>query len=181
MSDIDSSAIGNGAPQGGNGPANPEDLPQFRVMTQYIKDFSFENPGAPESLRGSQEQPQTDVGIDVQAKRNSEEEFEATIRLNITSRRGEEVGFILELVYSGLFHIKNVPQESLQPVLLIECPRILFPFLRRVVSDITRDGGFAPLMLDPIDFAALYRNQMEQAAQQAQAGQGGDVPAGQPN
>lgn len=181
MSDIDSSAIGNGAPQGGNGPVNPEDLPQFRILTQYIKDFSFENPSAPDSLRPGDEQPQTDVGIDVQARRREGDEFEAVIRLNITSRRGDDVSFLLELVYAGVFVVKNVPQESLQPVLLIECPRMLFPFVRRVVADITRDGGFAPLMLDPIDFAALYRNQMEQAARQAQAGQAGAAPMGQPN
>jgi preprotein translocase subunit SecB len=179
MSDIDSSAIGNGAPQG-NDPANPEDLPQFRILAQYIKDFSFENPGAPDSLRPTQEQPQTDVGIDVQAKRREGDEFEAVIRLNITSRRDDDVSFILELVYGGVFVVKNVPQESLQPLLLIECPRMLFPFLRRVVADITRDGGFAPLMLDPIDFAALYRNQMEQAARQQQE-QAGGAPVGQPN
>jgi len=176
MSDIDSSAIGNDGAAGG--PVNPDDLPQFRILAQYIKDFSFENPGAPDSLRPSQEQPQTDVGIDVQAKRREGDEYEATIRLNITSRREEEVSFLLELVYSGVFLVKNVPAESLQPVLLIECPRMLFPFLRRVVADITRDGGFAPLMLDPIDFSALYRSQMERAAAQAQAG---DAPMGQPN
>lgn len=178
MSDIDSSAIDNGGAQGG--PVNPEDLPQFRILAQYIKDFSFENPGAPESLRPTQEQPQTDVGIDVQAKRREGDEYEATIRLNITSRREEEVSFLLELVYSGIFMVKNVPVESLQPVLLIECPRLLFPFLRRVVADITRDGGFAPLMLDPIDFAALYRSQMERAAAEQQTGAAG-APMGQPN
>ena len=164
MSDIDSSAV----PGGQDDQVNPDDLPQFRILAQYIKDFSFENPNAPDSMRASQEQPTTDVGIDVQAKRRENAEFEATIRLNITSRRGDDVSFILELEYSGIFMVKNVPDESLQPLLLIECPRMLFPFLRRVVADITRDGGYPPLMLDPIDFAQLYRTQLENAARQQQ-------------
>lgn len=165
MSDIDSSAVPGGAP---GDQVNPEDLPQFRILAQYIKDLSFENPNAPDSLRGSEEQPTTDVGIDVQAKRREADEFEATIRLNISSRRADQVSFILELEYAGIFMVKNVPDESLQPLLLIECPRMLFPFLRRVVADVTRDGGYPPLMLDPIDFAALYRSQLENAARQQQ-------------
>lgn len=164
MSDIDSSAI----PGGEGDQVNPEDMPQFRILAQYIKDFSFENPNAPDSLRPGQEQSTTDVGIDVQARRRENDEFEATIRLNITSRRADQVSFILELEYAGVFGIKNVPDESLQPLLLIECPRMLFPFLRRVVADITRDGGYPPLMLDPIDFAQLYRTQLETAARQQQ-------------
>lgn len=165
MSDIDSSAIPGGTP---GDQVKPEDMPQFRILAQYIKDVSFENPNAPDSLRPSEVQPTTDVGIDVQAKRREGEEFEATIRLNISSRREDQVSFILELEYSGIFMVKNVPDESLQPLLLIECPRMLFPFLRRVVADMTRDGGFPPLMLDPIDFAGLYRSQLENAARQQQ-------------
>lgn len=164
MSDIDSSAIDKGPDEGQDG----QDVPQFRILAQYIKDISFENPNAPDSLRPTQDQPTTDVGIDVQARRREGDEYEATIRLNITSRRGEQVSFILEIEYSGVFMVKNVPEESLQPLLLIECPRMLFPFLRRLVSDVTRDGGYPPLMLDPIDFAQLYRAQLENAARQQQ-------------
>lgn len=175
MSDIDDSAIPGGQ-KGQADQVKPEDLPQFRILAQYIKDFSFENPNAPESMRPSEVQPTTDVGIDVQARRREGEEFEATIRLNITSRREDTVSFILELEYNGVFLIKNVPEESLQPLLLIECPRMLFPFLRRVVADITRDGGYPPLMLDPIDFAQLYRAQLENAAQQQQGQAAANAP-----
>ena len=115
MSDIDSSAIPGGTP---GDQVKPEDLPQFRILAQYIKDVSFENPNAPDSLRPNEVQPTTDVGIDVQAKRREGEEFEATIRLNISSRRDDQVSFILELEYSGVFMVKNVPDESLQPLLL---------------------------------------------------------------
>ncbi len=168
MSDIDDSAIAGGQAR----PTSPGDVPQFRVLAQYIKDISFENPNAPDSLRPAEDQPTTDVGIDVQARRREGDEFEALIRLNITSRRGDQVSFILELEYAGIFIVKNVPDESLQPLLLIECPRMLFPFMRRVVADVTRDGGYAPLLLDPIDFAGLYRSQLEAAAQQQK-----DAPA----
>ncbi|TNE41629.1 MAG: protein-export chaperone SecB [Alphaproteobacteria bacterium] len=164
MTDIDS-----GAAQGNNGAVNPEDAPQFRVLAQYIKDLSFENPGAPGSLRKSDEQPKTDVSIDVQARRGTEDEYEAEIKLNVSSKRGDETLFIIELVYAGVFVIKNIPEESLQPVLLIECPRLLFPFARNILANVARDGGFPPLMLDPIDFATLYRQQL--AAAQAEAGQ----------
>lgn len=114
MSDIDDSAIPGGQ-KGQADQVNPEDLPQFRILAQYIKDFSFENPNAPESMRPSEVPPTTDVGIDVQARRREGEEFEATIRLNITSRRDDTVSFILELEYNGVFLIKNVPEEASAP------------------------------------------------------------------
>jgi preprotein translocase subunit SecB len=168
--------IDSGAPQGTNGAgaASPEEAPQFRVLAQYIKDLSFENPGAPASLRSGEEKPQTDVSIDVQARRGKEDEYEAEIKLNVSSKRGEEVLFIIEIVYAGVFMIKNVPEESLQPVLLIECPRMLFPFARNILANLARDGGFPPLMLDPIDFSSMYRQQLaaaQEKAQQAPAGE----------
>ena len=159
-------------PAGAGNPAEAPDLsqlPQFRVLGQYVKDLSFENPGAPNSLRPTGEGPKTDIGIDVQARRREgeEDQYEADLKLNISAKRGDEVLFIIELVYGGVFLLKNIPPESLQPALLIECPRLLFPFARQIVADVSKDGGFPPIMLDPIDFAALYRQQLEAAQKQA--------------
>ncbi len=164
------------APQGsnGSGAATSEEPPQFRILTQYVKDLSFENPGAPSSLRASETAPKTDVAIDVQARKGENDEFECELKLNVTSKRGDDVMFIIELVYGGVFLLKNIPDESMQPVVLIECPRMLFPFARRVLADIARDGGFPQFMLDPIDFSALYRQQLE-AAQKAQAAEKADA------
>lgn len=160
MSDTDAGAAA--------GNVSEEDLPQFRILAQYVKDLSFENPNAPNSFRNGGDAPKTDVGIDVQARRREEQDhYEAEIKLTISSKRGDETMFIVELEYGGIFLIKNVVEESLQPVLLIECPRMLFPFARRIIADTVRDGGFPPMMLDPIDFAALYRAQLERAQQQA--------------
>lgn len=160
MSDTDAGAAA--------GNVNEQELPQFRILAQYVKDLSFENPNAPESFRTGEDVPKTDVGIDVQARRRDEpDHFEAEIKLTISSKRGDTTLFIVELEYGGIFLIKNVVEESLQPVLLIECPRMLFPFARRIIADTVRDGGFPPMMLDPIDFAALYRAQLERAQQQA--------------
>jgi len=142
--------------------------PQLRVLGQYIKDLSFENPNAPDSLRAGGEAPKIDVTVDVNARRIAGDDFEVSLRCAASARRGDQTAFIVETVYAGLFQLTNAAPEALQPILLIECPRILFPFARRVVADATRDGGFPPLMLDPIDFAALYQQQA-----QAQAAQGG--------
>ena len=134
--------------------------PQLRILAQYVKDLSFENPGAPESLRNAQA-PGIDLSIDVQARTVGDGAFEVV--LNITANAAREDGdvvFITELAYCGLFQLANVADSDREPFLLIECPRLLFPFARRVLADATRDGGFPPLMLDPVDFAGLYRQQM---------------------
>jgi preprotein translocase subunit SecB len=146
----------------------------LRVMTQYVKDLSFENPGAPTSLVTG-EAPQVEASVDVAARRLSESEFECELRVKARATRGEVTVFIVELVYGGLFQIEKVPPDVLQPILLIECPRLLFPFARRVIADVTRDGGVIPLLLDPLDFASLYRQQMAERAQ-AQAGDGQGAP-----
>jgi preprotein translocase subunit SecB len=139
-------------------------LPQVTILVQYVKDLSFENPNAPMSLQASG-QPKIEVNVAVNAKRAGDGVFEA--ELKITAKATTEAGdtaFVVELVYAGLFGLANVPDEALEPFLIIEAPRILFPFARRIIADATRDGGFPPLMLDPIDFASLYM------AQQAQGG-----------
>jgi preprotein translocase subunit SecB len=146
--------------------------PQLAIAAQYVKDLSFENPGAPQTLMPSTQAPQIEVGVDVQARQVAEERFEVDLKITANAKRGDQTLFLVELHYAGLSQLKNIPRDSLQAVCLIECPRILFPFARRVVADATRDGGFPPLMLDPIDFVELFRRQ----AQAAQA-QGGPLQA----
>jgi preprotein translocase subunit SecB len=144
-------------------PAAAGEQPQLAIAAQYVKDLSFENPGAPQTLLPSTQAPQIEVGVDVQARQLTEDRFEVDLKISANAKRGEQTLFLVELHYAGLFQLKNIPRDSLQAVCLIECPRILFPFARRVVADATRDGGFPPLMLDPIDFVELYRRQAQQA------------------
>ncbi|WP_300551943.1 protein-export chaperone SecB [Maricaulis sp.] len=150
--------------------------PALRILTQYIKDLSFENPGAPESLRAGGAAPNIDMGIDVQARTVSQGIYEVTLNFSAKAERGEggDVVFIAELSYSGLFEMANISDADREPFLLIECPRMIFPFARRILGDITRDGGFPPLMLDPVDFAGLYRAQLAKRA----AATGGNEPNG---
>ena len=152
-------------PNGGDASSSQ---PSFRVLAQYVKDLSFENPGAPQSLSNSEASPQMDATVNVQAKQLSKNEFECEIKIGVSAKREDTLVFLVELVYAGVFQIANVPQDQVQQVVFIECPRQLFPFARRVVADATRDGGFPPLLLDPIDFVGLYQQQLA-AAQKAQA------------
>lgn len=142
-------------------PADEPDAPQLRILAQYVKDLSFENPSAPQVLRGGQPAPNIDLGIDVQARRIEDSIFEVDLSIQAKAERDGLAVFIAELKYSGLFQFIAIPAEQTEPLLLVECPRLLFPFARRIVGDVTRDGGFPPLFVDPIDFAALYQNQRE--------------------
>ena len=144
--------------------------PVIRMVAQYLKDLSFENPGAPGTLRG-QGQPQIRMSVDVRARQIEGDTYEVDLLLNAEAERDGAKVFIAELVYSALLQIQNVDENALNPFLLIEGPRLIFPYARRILSDATRDGGFPPLMLEPIDFAALYRRRLEQAQQQG-GGQG---------
>jgi preprotein translocase subunit SecB len=157
----------------GNGGAAPAatttEQPGIHVLGQYIKDLSFENPNAPRSLRPSDKAPKLDVNVNVNARAQSEKEFEIELKLEAKAARGEETLFIAEVSYAGLFQIRNVPQEHMHPLLLIECPRLLFPFARQILADATRQGGFPPLMIDPVDFAALYRQRMAEVNVQQRA------------
>jgi preprotein translocase subunit SecB len=142
--------------------------PRLMIQTQYVKDLSFENPRAPTSLGAGQARPEISVRVDVRAQPLSAERYEVVLDLNLEAKSGGETAFVLELTYGGVFGLLNIPKDSLQPILLIECPRLLFPFARRIVADVSRDGGFPPLMIDPIDFVAVYR-QRQQAQAQTQA------------
>ncbi len=136
--------------------------PSMRVLGQFIRDMSFENimaqKGAPADV-----QPDVQVQVNLDAKkRGGDNQYETAIKLNITSKakEGDATLFVLEIDYVGIFQVENVPEEQMHPYLLIECPRMIFPFLRRIVSDVTRDGGFPPLNLENIDFLSLYRNEV---------------------
>jgi preprotein translocase subunit SecB len=151
----------NGGPAQGAAPGTAQDQPQLTVVAQYIKDFSFENPNAPQSF-SAREQPQISIQINVGATPLSETDIEVVIKLEGKAETGSTLLFRFELDFAGIFRIRNVPQESLNPVVLIECPRLLFPFAREIVATAVRNGGFPPLLLDPVDFAGLYRQKMAQ-------------------
>jgi preprotein translocase subunit SecB len=156
----------------GNG-TTPEaaPAPQLNVLAQYTKDLSFENPNAPSSLAPQQQQPAINIQINVGANNISENEYEVTLSVEGKAENGGKVMFSFDLAYAGVFRIVNVPKENLHPLIMIECPRLLFPFAREIIATSVRDGGFPPLMLDPVDFVGLYRQNMERqaAAQAAQA------------
>lgn len=147
------------------GPQPQAGMPQIGVLAQYVKDFSFENPNAPRSMApppGGQP-PTINVQVNVDAAPISGSDFEVTLRLEGKAESQGLLLFSFELIFAGAFRIQNVPPESLQPIVLIECPRLLFPFAREIVATAVRNGGFAPLLLDPIDFVSLYRQRMATA------------------
>jgi preprotein translocase subunit SecB len=158
---------------GDQGQAQPE-LPRMQILGQFVRDMSFENVAAQKQLQASaQPDIQVQVALDAR-KREAEGQYEVMMKLKIESKtKGDtpETVFLLELDYAGIFKVDNVPEQQLHPYLLIECPRMLFPWVRRIVADVTRDGGFPPLNLDQIDFLALYRQQIAQRAQSAPAAQ----------
>ena len=132
--------------------------PQMRVLAQYVKDFSFENPMAAAAARASETQPLIDMGVEVKSRPVGVEgdAFEVDLRIKVDAKRGEEPLFLVDLVYSGLFQMMNVRPEEMEPLLWIECPRLLFPFARHLLAEITREGGYPPLLVNPIDFTPLY-------------------------
>jgi preprotein translocase subunit SecB len=140
---------------------------QLNVLGQYIKDLSFESPGAPQALQAPPQNPQLQVGVNVGASAKADEAYEVTLNIEVHAKSDNGVIYNVELAYAGLFRLRNIPQNLLQPVLFVDCPTLLFPFLRRVLADVTRDGGFPPLMLDPIDFGRLYQQNVARAEGQA--------------
>ncbi len=149
--------------------APQQDGPPIVINAQYVKDLSFEVPGAPMIFARMQEnQPNINVNIDVRANPIDGTMFEVELAITATCEAGTETAFILELLYAGLFTL-NVPNEHRQAILLIECPRLLFPFARNILADVSRDGGFPPLMLGPVDFVQMYQAQLQQQAGAADA------------
>ncbi|SFP50938.1 protein-export chaperone SecB [Sphingomonas rubra] len=144
--------------------------PAIGLISQYIKDLSFENPNAP-AIFQVQNAPAIDVQFNIGTGQVGEEVHEVVLKIDVRAEVDGQVAFIVDLSYAGLFGVRNVPDEHLQPFMLGEAPRLLFPFARRVLADAVRDGGFPPLLLEPIDFGALYLQQQAQA----QGGQAGEV------
>jgi preprotein translocase subunit SecB len=157
-------------------PADQANAPRLMIQSQYVKDLSFENPRAPHSLQPGQPRPEVQIRVDVHAQPLDAERYEVSLHMHVEATAGSETTFMVELTYAGAFGLLNIPQDSLQPLLLIECPRLLFPFARRIVADATRDGGFPPLLIDPIDFVALYRRR-QQHAQATPRAEGDPVPS----
>ena len=151
-----------GAASNGNGAQ-----PTLNIMAQYVKDLSFESPGAPNSLRGRDKAPSININVNVNANPMSDTDFDVNLTLTAKANVDKEVLFNVELVYGGVFRIAGFPKEHVLPVLFIECPRLLFPFARQIVAEATRNGGFPPLMLDPIDFAQMFQRKL--AEDQAKA------------
>jgi preprotein translocase subunit SecB len=156
---------GDGPPSAPAEEAQPATAVQLNVLGQYIKDLSFESPAAPKVLQTPPANPQLQVTVNVNATSQAEETYEVVLNIDVHARGDTGVIYNVELFYAGLFRLRGVPQNMLQPVLFIDCPAILFPFIRRVLADVTRDGGFPPLMLDPIDFGRLYQQNIARPAQ----------------
>lgn len=149
-------------------------LPKVGIIAQYVKDFSLENPNAP-AVYQWQSQPHMDVQVNIGVQNVGENVHEVVLRMEITAQATEGVAFKIELLYAGLFAIQNVPADQLEPFLLAEAPRLLFPFARQVISGAAIDAGFPPLLLDPIDFAGLYLQRAAQEQAGTTGGQAGDV------
>jgi preprotein translocase subunit SecB len=136
--------------------------PNIRILGQYLKDLSFENPNAPGSLAPQQSQPDINIAVNVNARNLGGSDFEVELHLDAKASSAGNVIFAADLLYAGIFRMERFPQNTVNPAVLIECPRILFPFARQIMADATRNGGFPPLMLDPIDFLAMYQQRMKQ-------------------
>jgi preprotein translocase subunit SecB len=154
---------------GSNG-QDPSTQPGIRILAQYIRDLSFESPHAPDSLRAAAAQPQIDLNVELNAKGRDDGLYEAELKLTARAAREAETVFHIELVYAGLFQIVGVTQADLEPVLMIECPRYLFPFARRLIADLSAEGGFPPFRLEPIDFAGIYAARLAQQGDGQQSG-----------
>ncbi len=157
----------------GDGPvAGTGTQAQLNILAQYVKDLSFESPGSPQTLQGPGENPQLQIGVNVNGGPRGDDLYEVIVHLEAHAKSDAGVIYNVELDYGALFRIKNVPENLMQPVMFVDCPTLIFPFVRRVIADVVRDGGFPPLMLDPIDFGRLY-------AQNLSKGEG--TGQGQPN
>ena len=155
---------------GANGKDEPIDLPPVMIGVQYIKDLSFENPQGPEVLVSMSDNPQVNIDVNSSARPLADNVYEVALFIRGEAKSEDKTVFIVELTYGGIVTISNVPEENIQPLLLIETPRHLFPFARSIVANVTRDGGFPPLLINPMDFEALYDDaQTEQTEQDESA------------
>ena len=150
----------------GNGSGQPEDEPQVATIHQYIKDLSVESPSSPQAFQW-QAQPQLEVQFNINVGKVADDVHEVVLKIEVAARSDQGVHFLIDLAYAGLFGLRNFPEEAVPPFLLIEAPRLLFPFARQIIADSSQNTGFPPLLLEPIDFGAAYMAQL-----QAQGGQG---------
>jgi len=155
----------------GNGETTGEAPQAISVLAQYIKDFSFENPNAPRSMSNQGAAPQITLQVNVNGKPLTAQEYEVELSIEGGAGEGANTMFKFELLYGAVLRLSGIPQDSVHAVIMIEGPRLLFPFARQIIADATRNGGFPPLMIDPIDFVALYRNRMATLQGQQAAGQ----------
>lgn len=139
--------------------------PSLNILSQYIKDLSFENPNAPKSLLGNTEAPEINISVNVGAEKIEDDVFAVELTLVGKAERGGDILFSCDLVYGGVFRIAGFPDEQIHPLVMIECPRMIFPFARQILAAITQQGGFPPLMLDPVDFASIYAQNVKAAAE----------------
>jgi preprotein translocase subunit SecB len=139
--------------------------PGIRILGQFIRDLSFENPRAPNSLRPQSGPPQIELSVEMNARARTDEYYESDLKVTVTATSDGEAVFQIELLYGGLFQLTAIPESEVEQVLLIECPRFMFPYVRRIIADLTGEGGFPPFLLDPIDFAAVYQARRVQQAQ----------------
>ena len=153
------------APAGAGAP-DAATLPVLQLLGQYTRDLSFENPNGAKALSLGNSAPTFNVGINVGVHKESADTYLVELTLNAKAERSGTVMFNAELVYGGVFRIKNIPENQMAPVLMIECPRLIFPFARQILANVTGTGGFPPLMLEPVDFTALYRQNLQQQAAQ---------------
>src|SRR6478672_13114294 len=158
------SMTNGGPPAEGAADAANQAAPSLNVLAQYVKDLSFENPNAPRSLtqQPQQQPPKINIQINVNAKPLADNDFEVELKIEGRAEMPTSFLFGFDLLYAGVFRIQNVPQESMPALIMIECPRLLFPFARAIIADAVRNGAFPPLMIDPVDFVSLYRQRMEQ-------------------
>jgi len=159
--------------------------PTINIVGQYVKDLSFENPGAPANIVAGGKNPSFGVSINVSVKKQEDDVYAVELPINVKAERDEAMLFNIELIYGGLFRVRNVQDNQMAPVLMIECPRLIFPFARQMVSSVSQSAGFPPVMLEPVDFTAIYRQNLQRMQQQAQqsgqSGQGSDAPTGTGN
>jgi preprotein translocase subunit SecB len=151
-------------------PAAAPQTQSIGVIAQYVKDLSFESPGAPNSVRARSSAPGITIGVNVQSRGLPDNELEVELRIEANAKEGDQTVFAIELVYGGLFKLNNVSAENVPLFAMIECPRLLFPFARQIIADASRNGGFPPLLIDPIDFVQLYRQRLAQMNASQQRG-----------
>ena len=160
-------ATTNGGPAPGQPQTPPPgQMPMLNVLAQYTKDLSFENPNAPDSLKQTGQQPALSIQIDVRPKQVSTTDYEVELKLEGKAELAGSLLFSFDLVYAGIFRLQNIPQDNMGPVVMIECPRLLFPFARQIIATAVVNGGYPPLMLDPVDFVGLYRQRVGQTQPQ---------------